>query len=134
MYYLQSRYYDPDVGRFVNSDEAIFVSISANATQKNLFVYCNNDSVNADDECGCISARLVSAIVCSIMNAAFDIIIQLFVKFISYYKNNKKRNGTPKYKIKWWLVTLSAITGAIGGLLMASKAKRIIQCVVGAVA
>ena len=63
MYYLQSRYYDPAVGRFVNGDEVILVSISANISQKNLFVYCNNDSINTKDECGCISARLVSAIV-----------------------------------------------------------------------
>ena len=87
--------------------------------------------MNSKDNEGFISARLVSAIVCGIIGALFDVITQLFVTFIDYYKNNKWRSGNPRYSINWWSVTLSAVTGALGGALMASKAKRIIQAIGG---
>ena len=50
MYYLQSRYYNPVVGRFVNEDEAEFVNIDVN-----LFVYTNNAPINEVDPAGCFS-------------------------------------------------------------------------------
>lgn len=37
LYYLQSRYYDPAIGRFINGDEACFIDVSYN-----LYSYCNN--------------------------------------------------------------------------------------------
>ena len=40
MYYLQSRYYDPVVGRFLNGDDAELVSMD-----ENLFQYCYNSPV-----------------------------------------------------------------------------------------
>ena len=50
-YYLNSRYYDPKVGRFVNADE--IVSGSDGSLQgKNLFAYCFNNPVNLDDSNG----------------------------------------------------------------------------------
>ncbi len=53
MYYLQSRYYDPEMGRFISSDDA---AMSMNAlediTAANLFVYCGNDPVNRVDPSG----------------------------------------------------------------------------------
>ncbi len=45
MYYLQSRYYDPTVGRFVNGDSANLINLSAT----NLFIYCFNELVNLID-------------------------------------------------------------------------------------
>ena len=51
LYYLQSRYYDPKVGRFVNADDAILI---ANRTQKefNIFTYCVNNPINRCDRLG----------------------------------------------------------------------------------
>ena len=89
--------------------------------------------MNYVDENGYISAKLISAIVCGIVNAIFDVIIQSFIKFIEYFKSNKYRKGSPNYRINWWSVTSAAISGALGGLLIASRAKRIIQCVGGGV-
>ena len=40
LYYLQSRYYDAGVGRFVNADEPIMICLYTN-----LFEYCNNDPI-----------------------------------------------------------------------------------------
>ena len=46
-YYLQSRYYDPEIGRFINAD--IFVSTGTGLNGFNMFAYCgNNPVVNID--------------------------------------------------------------------------------------
>ena len=44
LYYLQSRYYDPEVGRFLNADSAIGVNGDIHAY--NLFAYCKNGPVS----------------------------------------------------------------------------------------
>ena len=43
LYYLQSRYYDPEMGRFLNADA--FASTGQGFTGNNVFVYCGNDPV-----------------------------------------------------------------------------------------
>ena len=57
LYYLQSRYYDPVVGRFVNADEATLAG-----TTLNIFVYCNNAPVVMTDSQG-FAAQTYSGIV-----------------------------------------------------------------------
>ena len=42
-YYLQSRYYDPVVGRFLNADA--FVSTGQGIVGNNMFAYCGNNPV-----------------------------------------------------------------------------------------
>ncbi len=49
-YYLQSRYYDPAVRRFLNSD--ILVGNVGSVGQNNLFNYCSNNPVNFADPTG----------------------------------------------------------------------------------
>ena len=48
-YYLNSRYYDPGVGRFLNSDDMAFLGISGTVLGYNLFGYCENEPVNNID-------------------------------------------------------------------------------------
>lgn len=55
MYYLQSRYYNPVVGRFVNIDEPIFIA------SKNLFCYCINDPISQIDFWGNCSENIMSS-------------------------------------------------------------------------
>lgn len=50
LYYLNSRYYDPETGRFLNADDHI--DTSAGAQNSNLFVYCGNDPINRIDPNG----------------------------------------------------------------------------------
>ncbi|MGI6745870.1 MAG: RHS repeat-associated core domain-containing protein [Acutalibacteraceae bacterium] len=52
-YYLQSRYYDPEVGRFINADDTdVLTSTMDDVTDKNLFAYCDNNPVMRIDEGG----------------------------------------------------------------------------------
>ena len=52
LYYLQSRYYDPDTGRFINADDVAFLGATGTALSCNLFAYCENDPVNCSDPMG----------------------------------------------------------------------------------
>ena len=52
MYYLQSRYYDPDIGRFINSDDVNFVGLAGTVNSYNAFAYCENNPVNGWDPTG----------------------------------------------------------------------------------
>ena len=49
MYYLQSRYYDPVIGRFINADDVSILGTSETVSGYNLFAYCENDSINKID-------------------------------------------------------------------------------------
>ena len=55
-YYLQSRYYDPDICRFINADGLNLVDLNTYNGQ-NLFVYCNNNAVNYSDLTGKAASR-----------------------------------------------------------------------------
>nr|WP_306286977.1 RHS repeat-associated core domain-containing protein [Neglectibacter timonensis] len=52
-YYLQSRYYDPVVSRFISADS--FASTGQGILGYNMFAYCNNDPVNYSDPSGDIA-------------------------------------------------------------------------------
>ncbi|MGN1081567.1 MAG: RHS repeat-associated core domain-containing protein, partial [Acutalibacteraceae bacterium] len=51
LYYLVSRYYNPEVGRFLNTDS--YVSTGEDIIGFNPFAYCLNNPVNKIDEDGC---------------------------------------------------------------------------------
>lgn len=50
LYYLQSRYYDPEMGRFINADA--FASTGQGLLGNNMFTYCLNNPVNFVDRDG----------------------------------------------------------------------------------
>ena len=52
-YYLQSRYYDPNICRFINADG--YVSTGQGVLGYNMFAYCNNNPVNLTDPTGELS-------------------------------------------------------------------------------
>ncbi len=47
-YYLQSRYYDPSICRFINADTYKYIDLS-NKFGTNLFTYCDNNPINKFD-------------------------------------------------------------------------------------
>ena len=50
LYYLQSRYYDPQVGRFINADG--LYSTGQGFVGNNMFAYCGNNPVDRQDTSG----------------------------------------------------------------------------------
>lgn len=58
MYYLQTRYYDSAIGRFISSDDASYVAIDETVISCNIFAYCKNAPSSAIDNSGCNSASI----------------------------------------------------------------------------
>ena len=51
LYYLQSRYYDPEIGRFLNADDPM-LTIVDNGAICNPYAYCDNSPINKIDIMG----------------------------------------------------------------------------------
>ncbi len=52
MYYLQSRYYDPNTCRFISPDALSYLGANGDLTSYNLYAYCSNNPVNFVDPSG----------------------------------------------------------------------------------
>ena len=62
LYYLNSRYYDPVVGRFLSADDESLILVSPDGlTDKNLFSYCDNNPIIRVDTEGEFWTLLIGA-------------------------------------------------------------------------
>lgn len=63
-YYLNSRYYDPNIGRFLNADDIVNLqyALLGNDISKNLYAYCLNNPVNKTDPNGNMAVKLLNAL------------------------------------------------------------------------
>ena len=53
LYYLKSRYYDPEICRFITIDDISYIDITQEYINSiNLYAYCFNNPINTDDENG----------------------------------------------------------------------------------
>ena len=52
LYYLQSRYYDPEMGRFINADDTTYLGADGTHLSNNLYAYCANNPINRTDTYG----------------------------------------------------------------------------------
>ena len=59
-YYLQSRYYDPETGRFLNADETVLTG--QGITSGNMYAYCGNNPVMNYDPSGKFAITLTTII------------------------------------------------------------------------
>ena len=59
LYYLQTRYYDPEVGRFINADGQLNTGVLG----YNMFAYCENNPVMLDDPTGEFIFAMIGAAV-----------------------------------------------------------------------
>ena len=55
LYYLKSRYYDPEVGRFINPDAFATTDVDG-VLSANMFAYCENNPIRNSDTAGTIGA------------------------------------------------------------------------------
>ena len=53
MYYLKSRYYQPEICRFISADnEDVLIDTHVDLANKNLYLYCDNNPISRLDETG----------------------------------------------------------------------------------
>ena len=85
LYYLSSRYYDPQVGRFLNADGYLFTGRTM--LGHNLFAYCNNNPIIYTDPSG---ESFISAVLLTLM------VIGITVSLSSSTANPEKEPIDPK--------------------------------------
>ena len=72
LYYLQSRYYNPEWGRFINADTSeILNAVQGTTVSSNMYAYCENNPVNHHDKGGTFGTPIQWAF--SIMGALLGI-------------------------------------------------------------
>ena len=93
-YYLQSRYYDPTVRRFLNAD-GIF-GANQDLLSYNLFAYCSNDPVNFCDPTGCsLTPYERLRVLLASGKAWYDAQGKIHIPYSSYRFMSKKRTNRP---------------------------------------
>ena len=102
LYYLNSRYYNPTWGRFINADttDVLGASLDKANWDKNLFAYCDNNPIIRVDHGGQIW-MLIGAAVGAFVSGA--------VSAISQYATTGS--------INWKTVGINAAAGAVSGAL-----------------
>ena len=102
-YYLQTRYYDPTICRFINADNyELLGTLAQTVGQLNLYSYCANNPIMYTDETGEFIFTLVIAFaIGATFSAGFSIVSQ----FIT--------TGS----VNWGNVGIAALFGGFGGLL-----------------
>lgn len=124
LYYLQSRYYDPEIGRFISAD-----SIEDTGSQpwgKNRFAYCDNNPVMRSDPSGYIASIIISGIIGALINVVLDVI----TSGISYWARHNYSLRGFKYKFFSWNTVLVAASGFAAGLIISSKYSKWV-CAIG---
>ena len=106
LYYLNSRYYDPEICRFISADDVSPLTLTpGEVTDLNLFSYCDNNPVVRADVGGDVWHYFIGAAVGAAIGATVTGIA-------SYIEDGK---------VDWTAVGLSAISGAASGALAASS-------------
>jgi RHS repeat-associated protein len=85
LYYLQSRYYHPSVGRFINGDSAqAILSEGLGCVGYNIFAYCQNTPINGSDIYGHVFAQVFAKIILGILLGVYS---QLVLDILDYLVN-----------------------------------------------
>ena len=127
MYYIQTRYYDASVGRFINGDEPEFILFSFSLGDifiTDLLTYCNNSPILNVDYTGTFS--IPRSIVSFVLDIAFMAIPAIGALFAPV-KTIAKSVGKSALKVKLKTPLLSFIRK------VAQFSKKIIECLVKAV-
>ena len=121
-YYLQSRYYDPEICRFINGDK-----YSATATGflgYNMFAYCNNNPIIAADYDGEWLNIVIGAVVGAVIGAATTAIDAYKTGGWDAFSSGKT----------WAKMGVSAAIGAVSGGVAATGLGVVLQAGISATA
>ena len=108
MYYLQSRYYDPEIGRFISADDLL--ATSCGVLEHNMYVYCNNNPINQMDSSGDISIAIVG------------LVIGIAALVISSF-NNSSNTGVVSSLVEGVGSVASSVTSGVKNAVSTAKAK-----------
>ena len=110
-YYLQSRYYDPNVGRFINADEPGILKLAVESDSVlggNLFAYCMNNPIMYSDPTGMWLDRLI----CGVVGAAvFGTLANVVCKIVGLFAPIDKKTTAAI------TIAFAALGGIIGAVL-----------------
>ena len=115
-YYLQSRYYDPFICRFINFDNpdiALITSEQHNGI--NLFIYCNNNPINNEDSFGGFSSGVIKDAFTSIKK-----FIQKKINYIIKEKLGISKRGNYLYLRRNTVATAIDIGITVGSAISAA--------------
>ena len=130
LYYLQSRYYDPNTGRFINADSTDYLNVSGTVLGCNLFIYCENDPVNNVDPTGTISHKVLQLVLGGFMG--------LFVQYIADLINVKFFKGRWSHwsdyvytvaKEAWGAISNSGFLRTLGIVMGMSVISELLRCI-----
>ena len=86
LYYLLSRYYNPELGRFINADSIEWLGTNERIIETNIFAYCKNDCVNISDEVGFGGIDTLL----SVLNSSIDILAKIIDMIGNSYNKERK--------------------------------------------
>ena len=109
LYYLQTRYYDPEVGRFINADAFTSTDISG-ALSANMFAYCENRPTIGSDPTGEWVHILIGAAVGAVGSLASQVLSDVIASA-----------ATGNFSLSSWQTYAGAVAGgAAGGAVYAA--------------
>lgn len=121
LYFLNTRYYDPEVGRFLNPDDIGVIEIGeVGYNDKNLYAYCDNNPIMRVDVNGEFWNYILGIAIGTTISAGYEIISQVV------------NNGGFK-NINMKSVGIAALSGAVGGALASSGLGYLGESIGGAV-
>ena len=87
MYYLQSRYYDADIGRFINADIPEIINNVNGVLDSNVLCYCYNSAANYQDCFGYIAITIAAGVTISLGTAVALIALTVFAFAYTFDRN-----------------------------------------------
>ena len=109
LYYLQTRYYDPEVGRFINADAFASTDISG-VLSTNMFAYCENRPTIGSDPTGEWVHILIGAAVGAVGSLASQVLSDVIASA-----------ATGNFSLSSWQTYAGAVAGgAAGGAVYAA--------------
>ena len=97
LYYVSSRYYDPEIGRFISPDTTdVLTATPMELTDKNLYAYCDNNPVMREDKGG----QFWNIIAGAVIGGGLELAGQLL-------------SGKSLSEVNWAKVGVSAVSGGL---------------------